>query len=81
MAKALLIKALSLKIGEKSSALYESLDPNKHWSKQLRFGEDFPSVNPIPGVLPTEHKLFISSTFNSMTSPRLATRLFTIHCP
>jgi hypothetical protein len=48
----------------------DSLEPNKHWSKQLRFGEEFPAENPTIGVLPIEHQ----SLFMKFPHIRLARR-------
>lgn len=39
----------------KTTLFCDSLEPNKHWSKRLRFGEEFSSAKPTSGVLPTEH--------------------------
>jgi len=44
---------LSYKSAPKISTFCDSLEPNKHWSKRLRFGEEFPAENPTYGVLPT----------------------------
>jgi hypothetical protein len=45
---------LSLKSAPKITVFCDSLEPNKHWSKRLRFGEEFPAENPAYGVLPNE---------------------------
>jgi hypothetical protein len=47
---------LSYKAAPKINTFCDSLEPNKHWSKRLRFGEEFPAENPTYGVLPTEYK-------------------------